>query len=147
MELACTPSSSSIVDDGVPALGANVEFGWTVSGVNSAPTLVDPADQASAEAEAISLALSATDADGDTLTWAATGLPGGLTIDTGTGAISGTVSYTAAGSHSVEITVTDGGEPSLSDEATFGWEVTATNRSPIVPDPGDQTTLEGTARH
>jgi len=36
------------------------------------------------------------DDDGDTLTWTATGLPAGLSIDTGTGLISGTIAADAA---------------------------------------------------
>ncbi len=44
----------------------------------------------------ISLDAGATDPDGDTLTYAATGLPAGLSIDTATGLISGTISLSAA---------------------------------------------------
>ena len=40
------------------------------------------------------------------LTYAATGLPGGLTIDTSTGLISGTLSGSGAGAHHVTVTVT-----------------------------------------
>ena len=44
----------------------------------------------------ISLDADATDPDGDTLTYAATGLPAGLSINTATGVISGTLSLSAA---------------------------------------------------
>ena len=45
-----------------------------------------------------SLDADATDADLDTLTYSATGLPGGLTINAATGVISGTLSGTAPAS-------------------------------------------------
>lgn len=44
----------------------------------------------------------------DALTWSATGLPSGLSIDAMTGVISGMPIASAAGFHSVQVTVTDG---------------------------------------
>ncbi len=41
------------------------------------------------------------------LTYSATGLPAGLTIDPATGLISGTLSYASAGTHAVTVTVSD----------------------------------------
>ena len=55
------------------------------------------ADQTNAEGDVISLDAGATDPDGDTLTYAATGLPDGPDINTTTGLISGTLSSTSAG--------------------------------------------------
>jgi hypothetical protein len=130
----------SVVDDGTPSLGDDATFTWTVSGTNQAPNLGGIADRTDAEGDGVSLALSASDPDGDDLTWSATGLPGGLSIDPDTGRISGTVSYTAAGVHTVTVAVTDDGDPSLGDEDTFTWTIADTNRAPIVADPGAQTT-------
>ena len=58
----------------------------------------------------ISLDAGATDPDGDTLTYAASGLPAGLSINTATGAISGTISLSAASGspYAVSVTVRDG---------------------------------------
>ena len=66
-------------------------FNWNI---NSPVSLAAPADQANNEGDSVSLALSATDTIVDaTLTYSASGLPAGLTLNTSTGLISGTVSY------------------------------------------------------
>ena len=67
-------------------------FDWTVANTNQAPVFTtDLGDQSDAEGEPVSLDADATDADLDTLTYSATGLPGGVTIDASTGVISGTL--------------------------------------------------------
>ena len=65
-----------------------------MSNTNQEPTFdQDLPDQTNAEGDVIiSLDAGATDADGDPLTYAATGLPDGLSIDTSSGLISGTLS-------------------------------------------------------
>ena len=67
--------------------------------MNRAPVVTAIADQTSAENAAITLAVSATDPDGDALTYSATGLPASLAIAPTTGVISGTLGYTSAGTH------------------------------------------------
>ena len=79
----------------------------------------DLLDRTDAEGSAISLSAAATDPDLDDLTYTATGLPGGLSVDPNTGLISGTIDFTAAGTHPVEITVTDDGIPNLAATDTF----------------------------
>ena len=57
---------------------ASQPFTITVVNVNDAPVLAQPADQNNAQGDVVSLQLSASDVDaGDTLTYSATGLPGG----------------------------------------------------------------------
>jgi len=85
---AGTHSVTVTASDGT--LTASQSFTWTVSNVNRAPVLTAPGDQTSAENDVISLALSASDPDGDSLTYSATGLPEGLAIAPTTGVISGT---------------------------------------------------------
>ena len=65
--------------------------------------------------------LSATDPDGDPVTYSAVGLPLGLTLDAATGLITGTVSSAAPGSHAVTVTVSDG---SGSSSQSFIWTMT-----------------------
>ena len=86
-------------------------------------------DQANDEGDDITgLDAGATDPDGDPLTYAATGLPDGLSINTSSGLISGTLSSTSAGLHHVTVTVTDGVMVDASD--SFDWTVGNVNQEP-----------------
>ncbi len=119
-------------------------FDWTVSNTNQNPTFdQDVPDQTNAEGDVITgLDAGATDPDGDSLTYAATGLPDGLSINTSSGLISGTLSSTSAGLHHVTVTVTDG--VVVDDTDTFDWTVSNTNQNPTFDqDVPDQTNAEG----
>ena len=99
---------------------------------NQSPIIVGPSDQSHAEGDSVSLQLSATDPDGDALTWNASGLPSGLSINATTGLISGTLAYDEAGSYNVSVSVTDG---ELSDSQSFTWTVANTNQLPVISYP------------
>ncbi|MFL6005040.1 MAG: LamG-like jellyroll fold domain-containing protein [Gaiellaceae bacterium] len=88
-------------------------------------------DRTDDEGAAVSLAAPATDADTDPISYAATGLPAGLSIDASTGLISGTVSSTAAtGSpYAASITATDG---TATATDTFTWTITHPNQPPTL---------------
>lgn len=85
---------------------------------NQPPVIEEIDDQVATEDVAFDLQVSATDPDGDTLSYSATGLPGGLSIDTDSGLISGAPEAgTSTGSpYSVTVTVSDGTD---TDEETF----------------------------
>ena len=85
---------------------------------NSAPTLTNPGSQAHTVGDAVSLQLSANDPDGDSLTYSASGLPAGLSVNS-SGRISGTVSR--ADSYSVSATVVDG--RGGTDSVSFTWVI------------------------
>ena len=91
------------------------------SGTNHIPVLATVAAQSAVVGQATSLALSATDQNGDVLTYSATGLPAGLSLNTATGVISGTP--TTEGNSTVNATVSDGRGGSASQ--SFTWSVTA----------------------
>ena len=86
-------------------------------------SVTQPAAQTSTVGTAVSLQIQASDsASGQTLTYAAAGLPQGVAIDSGSGLISGTP--TTAGTSSVTVTATD--STGASGSTTFGWTVNAT---------------------
>ena len=74
-----------------------------------------------AEGDVISLDAGATDPDGDTLTYAASGLPAGLSIDAEPGSSAATIGFNAAAGspYSVSVTVRDG----LTVDATDTFEL------------------------
>src|SRR4051794_38078468 len=86
-------------------------------GGDQSPTVTNPGAQSSTAGQPASLQIHATDPQGDTLTYGATGLPAGLSINSTTGLVSGTPS--TAGSSNVTVTASDPGGHSGS--ATFGW--------------------------
>jgi len=86
----------------------------------STVTLTNPGTQAGTVGTAVSLQIHATDsASGQTLSYAASGLPAGLSVNAASGAISGTP--TAANTYMVTITVSD--TTGASASATFTWTI------------------------
>ncbi len=85
-------------------------------------TVSNPGSQTNAVGTDASLQVVATDsASAATLTYAATGLPSGFTIDSSSGLISGTA--TTVGTYTVNVTVTDDSSPSASGNTSFTWTI------------------------
>ena len=101
-----------------------------VTVVNTAPAF-DLADQTNTEGDTVNLDVAATDADNDTLTYSATGLPDGLTIDASTGLISGTIATGAAAASPYTVTVTVDDATTATND-TITWTVTA-DPAPAAP--------------
>lgn len=113
-------------------------FTWTV---NPAITITPPTAQTDLQGTVVSgVDVTATDFYNKTLSYTATNLPSGLTINSSTGVISGTIADNAATStpYTVTVTASDG---TYSSSATFTWTVT-----PVVTvtPPAAQTDLQGT---
>ena len=115
------------VNDG--SISASEYFDWTVSYL----TLTNPGDQTNASGDTVSLVLTASDNMGDTLSYTATGLPPGLSINSSTGLISGVIALDADadGPYTTTVSVT-GGDGATSQ--TFNWNVSRI----VITDPGDQ---------
>ena len=104
-----------------------------VTVLNSEPTFrADLGNLSNVEGDSVTLSARATDADGDALTYAATSLPPGLSIDTATGAITGTVDAGAATGSPYAVSVTVGDTPAADATDTFSWTITARPASAIV---------------
>ena len=84
------------------------------------PVLVNPGAQSGTAGTPVSLQLSATDPNGDAITFAGSGLPPGVFVNAVSGLASGTP--TASGSFNVVVSATDGVN---TDSKTFVWTIAA----------------------
>ncbi|MFJ5370354.1 Ig-like domain-containing protein, partial [Bosea sp. CER48] len=133
------PQVGFTVSDGTATASSTLTI--NVTPVNDAPGSTPIASQAGTDAQAVSFDISGNffDVDiGDTRSYAATGLPPGLTLNPATGVISGTIDRSASlGSpYTVTITATDAG--GLSTSRSFTW--TVGNPAPIARDDALATT-------
>lgn len=104
-------------------------FTVTVTAVNDAPVLASISDQSVNEESSTSLSLSATDVDGDTLTYQIDSAPAafGVSISGATLSINPVNDFTGSGT--VTVSVSDG---SLSDSQTFTVTVNNVNDAPVI---------------
>ncbi|MEU9185834.1 M4 family metallopeptidase [Streptomyces sp. NPDC048484] len=106
---------------GVANAFAGINVGSHVTPPTGGVTVTNPGSQSSTVGTAVSLQVSASSTNSGSLTYAATGLPTGLSIS-GSGAITGTP--TAAGTYSTTVTVTD--STGAKGTASFTWTVSST---------------------
>ncbi|MEE3663101.1 tandem-95 repeat protein [Brenneria sp. g21c3] len=148
-EYIYTPASNFNGSDSFTVTVADGQGGTTVSTVNIGVTAVNDApvtaDQAitTAEDTPISGAISASDVDGDTLSYTVGEAPknGTLTLDAATGAYTYTPTANFNGNDSFSVTVSDGNGGTVSSTVSIG--VTAVNDAPVTADQS-LTTLEDT---
>jgi phosphatidylserine/phosphatidylglycerophosphate/cardiolipin synthase-like enzyme len=118
----------------------STSFTWTVTGAGGdTVTVANPGSQTSTAGTAASLQISASDsASGQTLTYSATSLPAGLSINSATGLISGTP--TTAGTSSVTVTAKD--TTGASGSTSFTWTVNTSSSctaAQLLGNPGFET--------
>ena len=119
----------------------------TVVGSNDTPvvrTAIADRNNLDADSPRLDISGNFSDPDGESLTYSATGLPAGLSIDPDTGIISGTIDRSASqsgssGLYSVTVTAKDPSGATVSD--TFKWSVA--NPSPSATD-NSRSTSEDT---
>jgi hypothetical protein len=123
--LSGTPAAANVgtstvtiaVSDG--SLSAAITFTITVVAANRAPTISGTAPTAATVGQVYSFAPTASDPDGNTLTFSITGKPAWLSFSTTTGALTGTPAAGDVGASTMTITVSDG-----SLTATLSFTVT-----------------------
>ena len=112
----------------------------TVTNVNDAPVLASIPDDSIPEMLLFQFDASATDIDGDTLTFSLIGAPDGASIGPVTGEFSWTPSETQGpGVYTFTVKVTDDGSPVLSDEQVVELTVEEVNRAPVLDAIADDT--------
>lgn len=132
-------------DDGDPALWSKLSFDVDVTENNLPPSLEPIDDQAAYEGVALSLTVTASDADlpANTLSYSlAEGAPEGMSIDSATGEITWTPAESQGpGSYSVIVEVADDGDPALVASQSFTVTVDEVNVAPEL-DPVDEASVD-----
>ena len=120
---------------------AQIDGSEATAPANGAPVVTRPTNQTSIVGKTVSLQVVASDPDGDPLTYNASNLPVGLTINSSTGVISG--KPTAAGTTTVTVTVSDG---RASASTSFSFAVSADTSAPTRPGRPSITLVSGKPR-
>jgi Zn-dependent metalloprotease len=107
---------------GVGNAFAGINVGSHITPPANGVTVTNPGNQSSAVGTAVSLQIAASSSNSGSLSYSASGLPAGLSINSSTGVISGTP--TAAGTSNVTVTVTD--STGATGTARFTWTVSST---------------------
>src|ERR1700677_3247291 len=128
-------------DSGV-VTGLETTFDGDFSGSdNNKVSIFSPGTQTTPVGGSVYLQMQGEDTCTGSLSYKASGLPAGLSINSTTGVISGATK--TAGTSSVTVTGTDSTGPSGS--ATFTWNIGTTSNTVTVTNPGSQTGTVGTA--
>ncbi|MDQ0791049.1 M4 family metallopeptidase [Streptomyces sp. B3I8] len=114
---------------GVGNAFAGINVGSHITPPANGVTVTNPGSQSSTVGTAVSLHISASSSNSGSLSYAASGLPAGLSINSSTGVISGTP--TAAGTSNTTVTVTD--STGATGTAGFTWTVSPTGGGTCTP--------------
>ncbi|MFI0809249.1 M4 family metallopeptidase [Streptomyces echinatus] len=107
---------------GVGNAFAGINVGSHINPPANGVTVTNPGSQSATVGTAVNLQIQASSTNSGALSYSASGLPAGLSINSSTGLISGTP--TAAGTSSTTVTVTD--STGATGTATFSWTVSTT---------------------
>jgi cytochrome c peroxidase len=109
--------------------------------VNAAPAVTNPGNQTGIVGKSVSLQIVASDADGDALTFSATSLPAGLSINATTGRITGTPTTQTAPNVTVRVA-----DDQTTTSVTFRFTVNRDTAAPSTPSRPSATIVSGKPR-
>ena len=123
-----------------------VRYAGGGSAANRPPVIAPIGDQTATEGTELRMRVTATDPDGDALTYSLAGAPAGMNIDPATGVLTWTPAEDQGpGAYRVAVRVADDGAPSLSAEQSFNVTVIEVNRPPVLDPIGNVAVNEGSA--
>jgi len=99
-------------------------------------TVTNPGNQTGSVGDAVSLQMQGSSSAGNPLTWKATGLPAGLSINSSSGLMSGTLAAHA----DYHPTITAKDSTGAQGSVAFTWQVQTAKDAVTVINPGNQTT-------
>ncbi|MFC1672119.1 Ig-like domain-containing protein, partial [Planctomycetota bacterium] len=134
-----------VTDDGTPPLSDSEQITITVGNVNRPPVLDPIGSKSVDEAATLEFTVTATDSDGDALTFSAANLPAGAAFDEATQLFSWTPTFDQAGNYTALFTVTDSGTPPESDSEQITITVGNVNRPPVLGAIGNRSVQEDEA--
>ena len=123
-------------------LTANQTINITVNNIDRAPILNTITDQTTNINQLLQFTITATDPDGDSLTYYSLNLPSGATINATTGTFTWTPTYTQSGTYKTNFIVSDG---TLSNNETISIIVKNVDRAPILNLISNKTVNEGSS--
>jgi hypothetical protein len=123
----------TVTDDGSPSQSDSEQVTSTVGDVNRPPVLNSIGAKTVNENVRLEFVITASDPDGDNLTYAAANLPIGASFDAAAQRFSWTPGFGTAGNYNVSFTVTDDGSPPQSDSEEVIIDVFGDDEAPGAP--------------
>ena len=133
----------TVSDNGNPVGTDTESITITVTNTNRTPVLNPIGNQTVSEGATLTLTLSSTDEDNDTLTYSASNLPAGSSFNSNDGIFNWTPGFDEAGNYTdIEFTVSDNGTPMELAVELITITVGNINRAPVFTNPGPKEVLE-----
>ncbi|MEK6567159.1 MAG: putative Ig domain-containing protein, partial [Candidatus Omnitrophota bacterium] len=124
-------------------LSDSEDIAITVTNTNTPPVLAPIGAKSIAEGSVLTFTLSASDADGDSLTYSSSNLPTGASFNVNSRRFSWTPTFPQVGSYNVTFSVNDGNGGTASETVII--TVISANRDPVLGVIGNKSVIENSA--